>query len=66
MDGDGPAVVAPDGCEVDVYPIPGDLATNIAFGAGDLRRAVVTLSRSGRVIETTWPRPGLALNVGQR
>jgi gluconolactonase len=62
--GDGIAVVTPDGSEVDVYPIPGDVTTNIAFGGADLRRAVITLSRSGSVVETTWPRPGLALNVG--
>jgi hypothetical protein len=28
-----------------------------------MRRAVITLSRSGRVVETTWPRPGHRLNV---
>jgi gluconolactonase len=61
--GDGIVVVTPDGNEVDVHPISGDLATNIAFGGRDMRRAVITLSRSGRVIETTWPRPGLPLNV---
>jgi gluconolactonase len=60
---DGIVVVTPDGEEVDVYPIPGDITTNIAFGGTDLRRAVITLSRSGRVVETTWPRAGLALNV---
>src|SRR5689334_3139470 len=42
---DGIVVVTPDGEEVDVHPIPGDLATNIAFGGPDLRRAVITLSR---------------------
>jgi gluconolactonase len=62
---DGIVVVTPDGGEVDVFPIPGDTTTNIAFGGDDLRRAVVTLSRSGRVVETTWPRPGLALNAGK-
>jgi gluconolactonase len=61
---DGIVVVTPDGREVDVHPVPGDTTTNIAFGGSDLRRAVITLSRSGRVVETTWPRPGLALNVG--
>jgi len=62
--GDGIAVVTPDGNELDLFPIPGDTTTNIAFGGTDLRRAVITLSRSGRVIETTWPRPGHVLNVG--
>lgn len=61
--GDGLIVVTPDGEEVDVHPIPGDVTTNIAFGGPDRRRAVITLSRSGRLAETTWPRPGLALQV---
>jgi gluconolactonase len=60
---DGIAVVTPDGSEVDVHPIAADTTTNIAFGGGDMRRAVITLSRSGRVVQTTWPRPGLPLNV---
>jgi gluconolactonase len=60
--GDGIVVVTPDGEEADVHPIPGDVTTNIAFGGSDRRRAVITLSRSGRLIETTWPRPGLALH----
>jgi gluconolactonase len=63
--GDGVVVVSPDGTELDVHPIPGDTTTNIAFGGADMRRAVITLSRSGRVVETTWPRPGLPLNGGQ-
>jgi gluconolactonase len=61
--GDGVVVATPDGEEVDVYPIAGDVTTNIAFGGPDMRRAVVTLSRSGRVVETIWPRPGLPLNA---
>ena len=60
--GDGLVAVTPDGAEVDVHPIPGDVTTNIAFGGPDRRRAVVTLSRSGRLVEATWPRPGLALH----
>jgi gluconolactonase len=60
--GDGIVVVTPDGEEADVHPIPGDVTTNIAFGGSDRRRAVITLSRSGRLIEATWPRPGLALH----
>jgi gluconolactonase len=62
---DGIAVVTPDGSEVDVHPIAGDTTTNIAFGGSDMRRAVITLSRSGRVVETKWPRPGLPLNVSR-
>jgi gluconolactonase len=64
--GDGIVVATPDGDEIDVHPIPGDTTTNIAFGDTDMRRAVITLSRSGRVVETTWPRPGHRLNVNTR
>jgi gluconolactonase len=60
---DGIVVVTPNGSEVDVHPIPGDVTTNIAFGGRDLRRAVITLSRSGQLAETIWPRPGLALHT---
>jgi gluconolactonase len=59
---DGIVVVTPDGEEIDVHPIPGDVTTNIAFGGPDRRRAVITLSRSGRLAETVWPRPGLRLH----
>ena len=56
---DGVVVITPDGSEADVYPVPDDATTNLAFGGGDGRRAVLTLARTGRVVETTWPRPGL-------
>ena len=35
---DGIVVVTPDGQEVDVHPIPGDVTTNVAFGGRDGRR----------------------------
>ncbi|MET0663889.1 MAG: SMP-30/gluconolactonase/LRE family protein [Ilumatobacteraceae bacterium] len=62
--GDGVVVVTPDGSEIDVHPIPGDVTTNLAFGGADGRRAVITLSRSGRLVEAEWPRPGLVLQPG--
>jgi gluconolactonase len=61
--GDGIVVVTPDGQEVDVYPVPGDVTTNIAFGGRDMSTAVITLSRSGRLVRCSWPRPGLRLHV---
>jgi len=61
--GDGIVVITPDGEEADLHPIPGDVTTNIAFGGNDGRRAVITLSRSGRLVETRWPRPGLSLRA---
>ncbi len=59
--GDGVVVITPDGSELDVHPIPDDAVTNIAFGGQDGRRAVLTLTRSGSVATTTWPRPGLVV-----
>ena len=44
---DGLVAVTPDGKEVDVYPVPGDAITNIAFGGADGRRAVITASLTG-------------------
>jgi gluconolactonase len=61
--GDGIVEVTPDGEEVDVYPIFDDVTTNIAFGGPDLRTAVITLSRSGRLVQARWPRPGLRLHM---
>jgi sugar lactone lactonase YvrE len=58
---DGIVAITPDGEEAEVHPIPGDITTNIAFGGADGRRAVLTLSRSGQVVETVWPRPGLVV-----
>lgn len=58
---DGIVVITPEGAEIDVYPLPGDSSTNIAFAA-DGRSAVITLSRSGSLARTAWPpgRPGRA------
>jgi gluconolactonase len=53
----GIVVITPDGGQTDVYPLPGDAASNIAF-ANDGRRAVITLSRSGRLARTPWPPSG--------
>jgi gluconolactonase len=61
--GEGIVVVTPDGEELDVHPIPGDVTTNIAFGGTDMETAVITLSRSGRLVRCQWPRPGLQLDV---
>jgi gluconolactonase len=62
----GIVVITPDGREIDEYPIPGDITTNIAFGGPDQRRAIITLSGSGRLVETRWPRAGLVLTVPRR
>lgn len=58
----GITVVAPDGSGVvERHPMPDLLTTNICFGGPDLRTAYVTLSSTGKLVATEWPRPGLAL-----
>jgi len=58
----GITVVAPTGGIIDHVPMPDDLATNICFGGPDLKTAYVTLSSTGKLVATEWPRPGLPLN----
>lgn len=58
---DGIVVITPDGGEAEVFPVPGDVTTNIAFGGPDGHRAVISLSRSGSVVEANWPRSGLVI-----
>jgi sugar lactone lactonase YvrE len=50
------------GASVEHVPMPDPLTTNICFGGPDLRTAYVTLSGSGRLVATAWPRPGLKLH----
>lgn len=57
----GITVISPEG-DSEHLPIDGDmLITNICFGGPDLTTAWITASSSGRLLRTTWPRPGLAL-----
>ena len=42
--------------------LPDPLTTNICFGGADMRDAYITLSATGKLIKTRWPRPGLRLN----
>ena len=60
----GITIVTPDG-DVDHVALPGEfydpVPTNIAFGGDDMRTAYITLSATGRLVATEWPRPGLAL-----
>ena len=54
--------LSPDGGLVEHVPVPGDThCTNICFGGPDLRKAYITQSLAGRLIEMDWPRPGLRL-----
>ncbi len=58
----GITVASPDGASVEHVPMPDLYTTNICFGGPGLRTAYITLSMSGRLVATEWPRPGLALN----
>lgn len=53
--------VSPDGSQVDFVDTRDPVTTNICFGGDDLRTAFVTLSGTGRVVSTRWPRKGLRL-----
>lgn len=62
LDVGGITVCSPDGGLVEHVPVPGDThCTNICFGGPDLRKAYITQSLAGRLIEMDWPRPGLRL-----
>lgn len=54
--------ISPDGSNVEHIPTEDGLTTNICFGGEDLKTAYITLSSSGRLVKTTWARPGLPLN----
>jgi gluconolactonase len=58
----GITVISLDGRNVEHYPLPDPITTNICFGGPDLRTALVTLSWTGRRVALDWPVPGLRLN----
>jgi gluconolactonase len=53
--------ISPDGSQIEHVATPDPLTTNICFGGDDLRTAYVTLSGTGKLVATEWPRPGLRL-----
>ena len=63
LDRGGISVIAPTGNTAEFVPVPGDThVTNICFGGADLRKAYITLSYAGQLVEMDWPRRGLPLN----
>ena len=63
LDQGGITVCAPTGNTAEFVPVPGDThVTNICFGGPELRKAYVTLSYTGQLVELDWPRAGLRLN----
>ena len=63
IDRGGINVVSPATGTSEFVPVPfGDThVTNLCFGGPDLRKAYVTLSYSGQLVEMDWPRPGLPM-----
>jgi gluconolactonase len=57
----GVTVISPAGELVDFVAADDLLTTNICFGGDDLTTAYITLSTTGRLVKTTWPRPGAKL-----
>lgn len=55
----GISVISPEGEAVEFHPTPDPFTSNIAFGGPDMRDAWITLSGTGRLVHTRWPRPGL-------
>jgi gluconolactonase len=51
--------ISPDGEQVEFLPTGDPMTTNICFGGEDLRTAYITLSGTGRLVSTPWPRPGI-------
>lgn len=64
LDKGGITVCPAHGGLAEFVPVPGDThVTNLCFGGPDLRKAYVTLSYAGQLVEMDWPRPGLRLNA---
>jgi len=72
MDADGNVSVAtiqtagistftPDGEELEFFSVDDPICTNICFGGDDMKTAYITLSGTGKLMRTEWPRPGLKL-----
>lgn len=57
----GISVFSPAGELVEFHEAPEGYCTNICFGGPDLRKAYITLSGTGRLVEVDWPRAGLPL-----
>jgi gluconolactonase len=55
-------VISPGGELVREVTLPDALTTNIAFGVQDPRKAYVTQSMTGRLVELDWEEEGLQLN----
>ncbi|NND73889.1 MAG: SMP-30/gluconolactonase/LRE family protein [Ilumatobacter sp.] len=57
----GITAISPDGSQVEHHATGDLITTNICFGGDDMRTAYLTLSGTGRLVATHWPRQGLRL-----
>lgn len=57
----GITAISPDGTQVEHHATGDLITTNICFGGDDLRTAYITLSSTGQLVSTPWPRRGLQL-----
>ena len=57
----GISTFTPNGDELEFFSVDDPICTNICFGGDDMRTAYITLSGTGKLIRTEWPRPGLKL-----
>jgi len=58
----GISVISPDGEVIEFIKFNDPYITNICFGSKDLKKAYITASYEGLLIEVNWDRPGLSLN----
>ncbi|HWA13756.1 MAG TPA: SMP-30/gluconolactonase/LRE family protein [Burkholderiales bacterium] len=58
----GISVISPAGELVEFHEAPEHYCTNLCFGGPGMRKAYVTLSNYGTLLEVDWPRPGLRLH----
>jgi|SRR3954447_15335668 len=58
----GISVISPKGDLIDFIATGDILTTNICFGGDDLRTAYITISATGKLLKTQWPRPGAKLH----
>ena len=60
LDKGGVTVIEPHTRQATFVPVEGDThCTNVCFGGPDLKKAYVTQSYAGRLVEIDWPRAGL-------
>ena len=57
----GITAISPDGERIEHHATGDLVTTNICFGGDDMRTAYITLSSTGRLVSTHWPRQGLRL-----